>query len=141
MNTRIIDVMEVFKLSPSEFADKLEVQRSAISHIISGRNKPGVDMIIKLLTSFPEVSPDWLLLGKGEMFKAGKTGSLNQTEYPKVPQISPSSDDHITDSSDKTVQKTVVKAATMGSDRSIKNRISRITVYYDDHTFEDFGLI
>lgn len=56
-------------LSPSQFADEIGVQRSGVSHILSGRNKPSLDFILKILTRFPEVDADWLLFGKGSMVK------------------------------------------------------------------------
>ena len=53
--------MKLNNLSASAFADKIEVQRSSISHILSGRNKPSLEFIQKVLTAFPKVSSDWLL--------------------------------------------------------------------------------
>ncbi len=67
MNERISRVISYSKLSPSEFADEIEVQRSSISHITSGRNKPSLDFLIKVKEVFPELSWDWLINGDGEM--------------------------------------------------------------------------
>ncbi|WMJ74214.1 helix-turn-helix transcriptional regulator [Cytophagaceae bacterium ABcell3] len=64
---RIKKIIEHFELSPSVFADEIEVQRSSISHILSGRNKPSLDLIQKVIKRFPEINPVWLLTGKGEM--------------------------------------------------------------------------
>lgn len=58
---RIKRLIEDSDLSSAAFADKLGVQRSSISHILSGRNKPSLDFVMKLLEAFPTVSPDWLL--------------------------------------------------------------------------------
>ncbi len=55
-------------MNASRFAETIGVQRSSISHIISGRNKPSLDLINKILEGFPKVSTDWLLLGKGDMY-------------------------------------------------------------------------
>jgi transcriptional regulator with XRE-family HTH domain len=54
-------------LSPSAFADKIGVQRSGISHILSGRNRPSLDLIMKIIAAFPEVDVYWILSGKGSM--------------------------------------------------------------------------
>ena len=59
--------MEREQLSPSKFADAIGVQRSNISHILSGRNKPSLELVNKILDRFQEINADWLLLGKGEM--------------------------------------------------------------------------
>lgn len=75
MNERIKLLLSEYGLSASKFAETIGVQASGISHIISGRNKPGYDFIIKVLESFPDLDPDWLLTGKGEMHRqaAGAT--------------------------------------------------------------------
>lgn len=62
---RIIHLMKTKNLNATQLAEALNIQRSGISHILSGRNKPGTDFIIKLKESYPEFSLDWLLLGKG----------------------------------------------------------------------------
>jgi predicted XRE-type DNA-binding protein len=67
LNERIVKVIEYSTLSASEFADEVEVQRSNISHITSGRNKPSLDFIVKIKDRFPEISWDWLIKGDGEM--------------------------------------------------------------------------
>lgn len=70
LNERISKVIEYSNLSPSEFADSIDVQRSSISHITSGRNKPSLEFIIKIKSSFPEILWDWLVTGEGEMLKS-----------------------------------------------------------------------
>lgn len=72
MIKRIKSLISVKNLSPSQFADLLGVQRSNISHILSGRNKPSLDFILKITEHFPSVSIEWLLNGKGEMFLLGE---------------------------------------------------------------------
>ncbi|SIS56461.1 helix-turn-helix transcriptional regulator [Chryseobacterium gambrini] len=70
LNERISKVIEYSNLSSSEFADEIEVQRSSISHITSGRNKPSLEFIIKIKSRFPEILWDWLITGEGEMLKS-----------------------------------------------------------------------
>lgn len=69
LNERISKIIKYSELSLSEFADKIEVQRSNISHITSGRNKPSLDFLIKIKDRFPELQWDWLINGDGEMLK------------------------------------------------------------------------
>ena len=68
MIKRIKSLISVKNLTASQFADLLGVQRSNISHILSGRNKPSLDFILKISEHFPAVSLEWLINGKGEMF-------------------------------------------------------------------------
>jgi transcriptional regulator with XRE-family HTH domain len=57
-------VMKMNNLNASQFADRIGVQRSSISHMLTGRNKPSLDLIQKTLAHFPRVNADWLLTGK-----------------------------------------------------------------------------
>ena len=61
---RISQILEEQQLSSSAFADIIGVQRSSISHVLSGRNKPSLEFILKIIRSFPSYSTDWLLFGK-----------------------------------------------------------------------------
>lgn len=64
IQNRLQMIMRMNNLNASQFADKIGVQRSSISHIISGRNKPSLDFIQKTLEHFPRVNADWLITGK-----------------------------------------------------------------------------
>jgi len=61
---RISQILEEQQLSSSAFADTIGVQRSSISHVLSGRNKPSLEFILKIIRAFPSYSTDWLLFGK-----------------------------------------------------------------------------
>lgn len=61
--------MESEELTPARFADTLNVGRAIISHILNGRNKPSLDIISRILESFPSINPDWLLFGAGSMYR------------------------------------------------------------------------
>ncbi|WDF45482.1 helix-turn-helix transcriptional regulator [Chryseobacterium sp. KACC 21268] len=69
---RFTKVIEYSELTPAEFAEEIGVQRSSISHIISGRNKPSLDFITKIKTAFPKFEWDWLITGEGEMLISEK---------------------------------------------------------------------
>lgn len=64
---RLEQLFEFYELTPSSFADKIGVQRSSLSHLLSGRNKPSLDLILKIIAVFNEVDLYWILLGKGEI--------------------------------------------------------------------------
>jgi transcriptional regulator with XRE-family HTH domain len=73
MIERILELLKIKNLSPAQFADLIGVQRSSISHLISGRNKPSLEFIQKILKTFPEINTDWMLFGKGS--------AMNQENY------------------------------------------------------------
>jgi len=83
MKERLEAILKHEKLTPSRLADIIGVQRSGISHIMSGRNKPGLDFLSKLISHFPHINGDWLITGQGSMLKnASKTVSEAQMTIP-----------------------------------------------------------
>lgn len=70
MVDRIKKLIEIKGLTPSAFARLIEINRSGLTHIFSGRNMPSLDLVSKTLQAFPDISSDWLLFGQGEMFRA-----------------------------------------------------------------------
>ena len=62
---RLKNIMDYYHLSAASFADKIKVQRSSISHLLSGRNKPSLDFVLKVVKEFDSVDLYWLLNGKG----------------------------------------------------------------------------
>ncbi|NRB58905.1 MAG: helix-turn-helix transcriptional regulator [Winogradskyella sp.] len=68
-SNRLQKVIQYYGESSSSFAEKIGVQRSSISHILSGRNKPSLDFIMKVLHAYPDVELYWLLNGKGDFPK------------------------------------------------------------------------
>jgi transcriptional regulator with XRE-family HTH domain len=77
---RVKKIMEDNGLSSSQMAERIGVQRSAISHILSGRNKPSLDFILKVLEAFENVSSDWLLKGEKESRKTTVSTPNNQSK-------------------------------------------------------------
>lgn len=69
MKERLLQILDLEQLSPSKFADIIGVQRSSISHVLSGRNKPSFDFLEKTLKAFPGLNAEWLMLGKGTMYE------------------------------------------------------------------------
>jgi len=70
---RLEIILDYYNLTASSFADKINVQRSSLSHLLSGRNKPSLDFIIKVIDVFPEVDLYWILNGKGVFPKSENT--------------------------------------------------------------------
>ena len=67
MKDRIQKIIENYNLTSNSFAHEIEVNRSTISHILAGRNKPSIEVVQKILKRFNSISSDWLLLGNGNM--------------------------------------------------------------------------
>jgi transcriptional regulator with XRE-family HTH domain len=87
MKERLIQLLDLEQLSPSKFADIIGVQRSSISHVISGRNKPSFDFLQKTLKAFPGLNAGWLMLGEGTMYEQmGRNVSGNLFDSPAAPE-------------------------------------------------------
>lgn len=80
---RIQKIMEYHQISASSFADKVGVQRSSVSHVLSGRNKPSLDFVLKITRVFADVTLDWLLNGNDEFpkMKGAPTPLYNKTTH------------------------------------------------------------
>jgi len=119
---RVEIILQTKNLSPSKFADEIGVQRSSISHIMSGRNKPSLDFIIKVLDSFNEISAEWLLKGLGTMSKS-------ELQFDHEEPID------IGDINQLPVQKP--KKSVIGAKMIKDRKISKVLVFYNDQTYEE----
>ncbi|GAA3788179.1 helix-turn-helix transcriptional regulator [Corallibacter vietnamensis] len=122
---RLQKVIEYYGESASSFSEKIGVQRSSISHILSGRNKPSLDFVLKVLSSFPDVELYWLLNGKGQF--------PNQQENRIEEKQTKIAIDNIPSQPEQKIQKPISKTS------SNKKEIDRIIIFYSDGTFENFN--
>ncbi len=88
MKDKIAYLMKSEGLTTTRFAEILEIQPSAVSHLVSGRNKPGFDLLQKILRRFPRLNPDWLLLDSEEPYRQDQDDEGDSegspTPYPDV---------------------------------------------------------
>ena len=81
---RIELIMKCYDLSPSQFADRTGIQRASVSHILSGRNKPSLEVMLKIYDAFPDVDMKWLMMGVGDVpvrkEDASAISSVNQVQ-------------------------------------------------------------
>ncbi len=128
MIDRILEIMQNKNLSPSQFADEIGIQRSGISHLISGRNKPSLEFIMKVLKRFPDIKPEWLLYGELTEEKL----EIKPEGTPVEKQKSLFDEPEIGDPAD---QKKIIR--TLKKERNEK-RIEKIVVFYQDRTFREY---
>lgn len=69
MNTRLKQFLAAENISQSHFADTIRVVRASVSHVLSGRNNPSYEFIRAIMLAYPDLNMEWLLLGKGKMYK------------------------------------------------------------------------
>lgn len=83
IEARLKQFLTMEELSPATFADKLGIQRSGISHLLAGRNKPSYDFITRMLDRFPDLSAEWLLMGKGKPYKEASAHPAKAVHQPE----------------------------------------------------------
>lgn len=140
MKSRLQQFLEVEQLSPARLADVLGIQRSGLSHILSGRNKPGFDFIQKLLTKFPTLSAEWLITGKGKMYKEQVLPippSEPKELFEDNEELTSDNEDDI--SGFEIHQLSENRIINSHPDDSRKKKIlKRVLLIYSDNSFEDF---
>ena len=146
MKERIAKIIKTEKISSSKFADSIGVQRSSISHILSGRNNPSLDFIQKILTVYDKIDSDWLLFGKGTMYKNENSTKSSQTNLfqrqEKEEKIA-----EIKKSPERIVEPPVVKQHEVKTVEKIINpqeegkKVERIVLFYTDKTFKEYSVV
>ena len=138
ISERLQMVIKMNGMNNASFADEIGVQRSSISHVLAGRNKPSIDFIQKILKTFPKVNADWLITGKkiGKVIEkegvelAQSTGG-NVQEQTVVPALK--------EEDQEVYGKNITSKEILGKG-TVKNnqpKITKILVFYDDGTFEE----
>jgi DNA-binding XRE family transcriptional regulator len=148
MKDRILTIMKHEGLTPAQFAEVIGVQRSVISHIGTGRNKPSLDVVGKILEKYPYVDPDWLLFGKGNMMRSTAPRSMQTDLFSNIlPPVAPINPPRVTVAPEKrremgdakpqnTIKQIVQEPVVI---KKIESRnISKIMTFYSDNTYETF---
>ncbi|MCF8363427.1 MAG: helix-turn-helix domain-containing protein [Prolixibacteraceae bacterium] len=150
MRERILKFIEKEGLTAGEFADKIGVQRSSVSHVLNGRNNPGFSFIQKILDTYPEINSRWLLTGAGDIYDpavvkkeenrkqqveqhdlfstANSQKGATTTNFTKPPENAPSKADS---------EHEISSEPPVSTQKHIK-KVVKVLIFYDDHTFEDF---
>jgi len=149
MKERIQEYMTYKSIHAGELAAKLDVQRSNISHILNGRNKPSATFIERMLTEFPDLNARWLLTGEGEMTEvhsdkessfAGKESTVQRNERSNIPK----KEEELLQfalplSSPKEEKLNVEKADSLEvTENSEPVEVESIVIFYSDGTFSSY---
>ena len=140
MKERLIEFLKAENKSSAQFAEEIGVQPSGISHILSGRNNPSLDFVIKMLEKYKFLSTDWLLFGKGTMYKENTVLTLFDNIDPIGENRNKKSDEEAmnqgseSENKEKKEIKNVIQSPKTGKTSSVK----RIIWFYDNNEFEEF---
>lgn len=147
MIDRINMLLKAKNITVSQFSQAIKIQRSGMSHILSGRNKPSLDFVLRVLKRYPEINPSWFLMGEGEMYISDKIDTQT-TMFPSQLEIDDTKeiidvDEHkhkqepinneLIDSQNRYLDNENI---TMG--RTYTKKIEKIIVLYSDNTFDEY---
>ena len=142
---RLEIILDYYNLSASAFADKINVQRSSLSHLLSGRNKPSLDFIIKVIEVFPEVDLYWILNGKGNFPKSENVVSTvleTEKKTPSQPIVeNTNSELDLFSTVEKRITSTLSESNPVESIKTENNSdegIERIVVFFKNGTFKNY---
>jgi len=141
MKDRILKVMEQEGMTPSKFAESIGIQRSAMSHIISGRNNPSLDVLLKILEKFTYIQSDWLLFGKGnmrkdEVYTEPDLFPMTAVNQPGVPGFSENRRENEVQPAVNISKHAVIEKLIPVEGPSKK--VSKIMIFYSDNTYDTF---
>lgn len=145
MREKLLDLMKNEGLKPSQLAELLEINPAGISHILAGRNKPGFDLLQKILRRFPRINPDWLLLDSDKMYRdepavqsvtqpTSPGGDLFEQTYAGKHPLEENRQKETMGSEPGNPLPPQIPSTLFANTANVK----RIVVLYDDQTFESF---
>ena len=142
MIDRIKELMEIEHLSSSQFADEINLQRSSLSHVLSGRNKPSLDFVMKIKQRFKEINLEWIIFGNGEM-KIKKPVIPSEDTIHKEIKKKEIVDQQLLNFESQSEQIEIIdekQTISQSTDSStlISNKASKVIVFYKNGTFEEF---
>ena len=126
MNHRLQQFINAENLTQSQFAERLGVAKASVSHILAGRNKPGYDFIESLSRQFPNLNLEWLIGGRGRMYKITGQESQIRPENEELPSILRSEDGDYFNEPPETIE---IQAESP--------KIVKVVVFYDNGTFQE----
>jgi transcriptional regulator with XRE-family HTH domain len=144
MKDRIQRIIDEENLTPSRFADEVGLNRPAVSHILNGRNNPGLDALQRIINRFPNINANWLITGKGNMYdKSENSGVRIQSLFDENPvntDIIRDETENLKENASK-LAKTPVNIREnqiIVTDFKATIKVKKIAVFYTDNTYEEF---
>ncbi len=152
MNTRLLQFLSAENITQAQFADSIHVARASVSHILAGRNKPSLDFIAGTMERYPNLNIEWLISGKGKMYKssASRDGSLfsfdvPEEEMPAVAAEAPQTEDAWPSRPADPAEFDAARiecgrspaAESPGNEISGRRKVTKVILFFDDGTFQE----
>lgn len=137
--------MHFKKLNATQLAEIIDVQRSSVSHVLNGRNKPSLEFVQRLVNEFPEVSFEWLVNGSGSLGKKDTNVSKSNAGENNRDVTEVSIDETIVHRDTQVKENVTPKSVATPThnqeqllDSKSVNEIKKIVVFYSNGTFEEY---
>lgn len=150
MNTRLQQFLNAENISQAQLADTLEVARAGVSHILAGRNKPSYDFITSLMLRFPKLNIEWLMFGKGKMYKDLPSAPIRKESNLLFDEVELQDDEPEASAQEAVIPDvTVNEGANITSIADIKNsaqqvqsivkqrNVKKILILFDDGSYQE----
>ena len=145
MNTRLQQFLAAENITQAQLADSLDVARAGVSHIIAGRNKPSYDFLSALLHHYPSLNAEWLMLGKGKMYKDLQERTVEKIQEQPAGLLFDDFDEIVEEKSDAQHSESVnihstnkINNLDNAMQSIVKQRnVKKIIVLFDDGTFQE----
>lgn len=150
MNTRLQQFLNAENISQAQLADTLEVARAGVSHILAGRNKPSYDFITSLMLRFPKLNIEWLMFGKGKMYKDLPSAPIRKESNLLFDEVELQDDEPEASAQEAVIPDvTVNEGANITSLADIKNsaqqvqsvvkqrNVKKILILFDDGSYQE----
>lgn len=152
MNSRLLQFLNAENITQAQFADSIGVARASISHIISGRNKPSYEFIAAMMRKYPQVNPEWLMLGNGRMYKDSDVKTSQRTMkmpsddllFPADYDSAPTESEGKNASDGTPIKETKAESLSSPStgpathpSQAEAHKVSKVIVFFDDGTFQE----
>lgn len=141
MNTRLKQFLSAENITQSQFADSIKVVRASVSHVLSGRNNPSYDFIKAIMSTYPQLNIEWLIFGKGRMYKEISTST------DQAPPIEPSVDEGgllfdevLAYDEPEPIHKTENFPPASPKDEQIlktQRKVRKVIILYDDDSYQE----
>ena len=140
MNNRLKQFLAAENITQAQFADNINVVRASVSHVLSGRNNPSFDFIKAMMSKYPRLNIDWLMFGKGKMYKDSEPVG-DDLLFPIIePDIDLRVPDIVTED-----KPTASEQTSNAMDTSIdivqsiakQRKVSKIIILFDDGTYQE----
>ncbi len=143
MKEKIEYLLRAGNYTATSLARLLDIQPSGLSHILSGRNKPSFDLVVKILRAFPDVNPDWLLLDSDQVYRNPTATELaaaqkyEDVSSEEASSLDASQNNQISESkNEEKNEQPSIFAASSNCGKSVE----RVIVLYSDKSFDSYSI-